>query len=115
MKIYVKVRSDKGSYFSRAKPDFNRWRPIQRNGKKRITVAQRIQRQPHLKKHLDPKNLLKPKSIISKYYRLKKKGRLPVHEENPSESIFKNVNTKDKTHIARFQQEIPKSIIFSHY
>ena len=48
---------------------------------------------------------------------MKKNGWLPAHEENPSESVFKNVsvNRKDKTHIARFQQEIPKSVIFDHY
>ena len=101
-----------------AKSDPNRWKPVQaRNGKKRITVAQRIERQPHLKKHLDPNNTLKPKSIISKYYRLRKKGQLPAHEENPSESVFKNVSVdrKNKAHIARYQQEIPKTVDFESY
>ena len=55
----------KGILFPGAKPDSNRWRPIQTNGKKHITIAQRIECQPHLKKHLDPKNSLKPKSILS--------------------------------------------------
>ena len=109
--------SKKGILFPAAKPDPNRWRLIQTNGKKRITVAQRIERQPLLKKHLDPKNSLKPKSIIAKYYRLKEKGQLPAHEENPPESVFKNVSVdrKDKTHIARFQQEIPKNVTLDHY
>ena len=72
---------------SRIFQDSNRWRPIQKDGSKRITIAQRIERQAHLKKYLDPKSLLKPKSVISKYYRLRKKGRLPAHQ-----SVFKNVS-----------------------
>ena len=125
MKIYAKVRFDseiisslkKGILFPGAKPDSNRWRPIQKNGKKRITVVQRIERQPHLKKYLDPKNSLKPKSVIAKYYRLRKKGRLLIHEENPPKNVFRNVsiNSCNKTHIARFQQDIPKDITFNNY
>ena len=107
----------KGILFPGVKPDFNRWRPIQKNGSKHMTVAQRIECQPHLKKYLDPKSSLKPKSIIAKYYQLRKKGRLPAHEENPPKSVFKNasVNRKDKTHIVRFQQDFPKNITFSNY
>ena len=101
MKIYVRVQSDKELslvliLFPGAKPNSNRWRPIQTNEKKRITVAQRKERQPHLKKHLDPKNSLKPRSEIAKCYRLKKRGQLPAHEENPSESVFRNVSINGK-------------------
>ena len=87
------------------------------NKKDRVTVAQTIERQLHLKKHLDPKNSLKPKSLIAKYYRWKKIGKLPAHEENPLESVFKNlsVDRKNKAHIARFQQVIPKTITFYQY
>ena len=83
-------------------------------GTKLITVAQRIERQPHLKKHLDPKGTLKPGSILAKYYRQRKRGQLPAHEENPPLSVFKNVSVdrKNKQHIARFQQDIPKNITF---
>ena len=80
-------------------------------------VAQRIERQLHLKKHLDPKGTLKARSILAKYYRLRKRGQLPDHEESPFESVFKNVsiNRKGKSYIARFQQEIPKTITIEDY
>ena len=106
----------KGTLFPGAKPDLNKWKSII-NKKDRITVAQRIERQPHLKKHLDRKNSLKPKSLIAKYYRLKKADKLPAHEENPLESVFKNVSVyrKNKAHIARFQEDIPKTITFDQY
>ena len=102
----------KGILFPGAIPNSDRWNPIRTNGKKYITVAQRIERQPHLKKHLDPKNSLKPKSLIAKYYRWKKADKLPKHEESPLESVFKNVSVdrKNKAHISRFQQDIPKDV-----
>ena len=68
----------KGILFPGAKSGPNKWRPVQTDGSKRTTVAQRIERQSHLKKYLDPKSSLKPKSVISKYYRLRKKGRLQI-------------------------------------
>ena len=83
---------------------------------KRVTVAQRIERQPHLKKHLDPKGTLKPKSIISKYYRHRKQNKLPAHEESPAESVFKDASaTRKKGHIKRYYQDIPKTITFEDY
>ena len=83
----------------------------------RVTVAQKIERQPHLRKHLNPKDTLKPKSILPKYYRHRKQNRLPAHEESPAESVFKNtsVNRKGKGHITRFYQEIPKTITIMEY
>ena len=53
----------KGTLFPGAKPDLNKWKIIV-NKKDRIMVAQRIERQPHLKKHMDPKNSLKSKSLL---------------------------------------------------
>ena len=55
--------------------------------------------------------------MIAKYYRWKKAGKLPAHEENPLESVFKNVSVdqKNKAHIARFQQVISKTITFDQY
>ena len=88
-----------------------------KGGIKRVTVAQRIERQPHLKKHLDPKGMLKSKSVLAKYYRLRKQNRLPDHEESPSESVFKDISIKREngTHITWFQQEIPKTLTFEDY
>ena len=55
--------------------------------------------------------------MTAKYYRWKKVGKLPAHEENPLESVFQNVcvDQKNKAHIARFQQDIPKTITFDQY
>ena len=72
---------EKGTLFPATKPDRNRWKPIGsaktikkliKGETKHVTVAQRIERQPHLKRHLDPKGILKPKSILAKYYRHRK-------------------------------------------
>ena len=78
---------EKGILYPGAKPDLNRWKSIV-NKKDRITVTQRIERQPQLRKHLNPKGNLRPKSVIAKYYRLRKKGKLPTQEENPPKICF---------------------------
>ena len=116
----------RGTLFPGAKPNPGRWKPIgsvrktkrSTMGKtKRVTVAQRIERQPHLRKHLDPKGILKSKSILTKYYLHRRQNNLPAHEESPSESVFKNisVNRKGKNHITRFYQEVPKTVTFMDY
>ena len=101
----------RGILFPGVKPDINRWKPVgsvKRTKRssvektKSVTVAQRIERQPHLKKHLDPKGTLKPKSIISKYYHNRKQNKLPAHEESPAESVFKDASvTRKKGHIIK--------------
>ena len=61
--------------------------------------------------------MLKPESILAKYYHQRKREQLPVHEEKPPESVFKNVSVdrKNKAQLACFQQEIPKNITFVNY
>ena len=116
----------KGILFPGEKPDLNGWKRIGSVKRvkrsvirkvKRVTVAQRIKRQPHLKKIVYRKGTLKPKSILAKYYRYKKQNKFPAPEESPAESMFKNVSVirKKGRHITRFYQEIPKTIIFEDY